>query len=113
MRTDYTIYHPNGVREHSEHSFVDWPEDPGYVLIRNFVKPILKGGELEHVTVLHDGKYLDMFVDDMGHSKSLPLNAEATAIYRNNARTRDPSRDPETMPRIVGVAVLFSRRVWF
>lgn len=110
MRTDYTIYHPDGVREHR---FVEWPEDPGYELIRDVVKPILNGGELEHVTVLHGGERLDMFVDDMGHSKSLPLNAEATAIYRNNALSRDPNRDPATMPRIVGVAVLFARRVWF
>ena len=51
-----------------------------------------------------------------GHRISVVLparNEAATAIYRNNVLSQVPGKEPETLPCIVGPAVLFSRRVWF
>ena len=43
------------------------------------------GGDclIEHVNVLWQGRLCHMFVDDMGHRKSLPANPKATRIYWN------------------------------
>ena len=86
---------------------------PGYLALKSIVAPFLNGGMLEHVTVLHDGKRADMFVDDEGLLKGLPRNDAATVIYRNNWLTAHPKDDPESLPAIYGPAVLFSRQVWF
>lgn len=88
-------------------------DDPGYPALKAIVEPFLDGGDLEHVTVLHDGKRTDMFVDECGSLKGLPRNEPATSIYRNNWLTQHPKEDPESLPAIYGPAVLFSRRVWF
>jgi hypothetical protein len=72
----------------------------------------------EHVTVLSDFdggvKYRrsDMFVDEHGHAKGLYRNEFATAIYRRNAIMHQGVTDPESLPWISGVAVLFERIVW-
>lgn len=92
---------------------IDWPSEPGFDVINKLVKPLIGGGNIEHVSVLHDGKRRDMFVDDEGQLKGLPRNDRATAIYRTNWLTRNPGTDPESMPCIAGTAVLFTRRVWF
>jgi hypothetical protein len=92
---------------------VAWPDEPGYDRIRMLIEPLLEGAHLEHVSVLHEGRRADMFVDDEGRLKHLPRNEEATAIYRAAALSREPDRDPETIPFIAGTAILFDRRVWF
>lgn len=84
-----------------------------YPAIRELITPLLDGGGLEHVTVLHDGQRADMFVDDESVGKGLPRNEAATAIYRNNWLTQHPDAEPESLPAIYGPAVLFSQRVWF
>lgn len=72
----------------------------------------------EHVTVLADFagglnfRHADMFVDGDGHAKGLPRNEAATVIYRRNALLHQGVTDPETLPWIAGVAVLFGRVVW-
>lgn len=59
-------------------------------------------------------EYLDMFIDEDGHSRDRPRrNEKATAIYRANWLRQHPSTDPETLPWIAGPAVLFDKRVWF
>jgi len=85
----------------------------GFSALRPLFEELLDGGFPEHVAVLHDGKRADMFVDGDGIAKELDRNGAATAIYRNNTLTRAPGTDPESLPAIVGTAVLCSRRVWF
>lgn len=116
--TGYTIFHPNGVIGSGT---IDWPHDPGYEAIKRLVTPLLGGTFLERVTVWltadyrpgNDGRYADMFVDDEGAVKQLPRNEAATTIYRCNWLTQHPKTEPESMPAIHGVAVLFDRRVWY
>lgn len=108
--TTMTIMRPDGETEARE---IDLLDDPGYHRLKDLLHPLLDGGVLEHVTVLHDGKRTDMFVDDCGLLKSLPRNEAATAIYRNNWLTQHPDEEPESLPAIHGPAILFSRRVWF
>jgi hypothetical protein len=67
---------------------------------------------MEHVSVLLDGRPTDMFVDEDGHAKGLPYNAAATKVYRAHALFRNPDQDAEKLPKIVGPAIIFSRRVW-
>lgn len=110
IATPYQIFRVDGTLETAS---VDWPKEPGYKEIAKLIMPILDGAELEHVTVLHDGKRADMFVDEMGRMKPLTRNEVATVIYRNNWMTQHPSVDPETLPWIAGTAVLFLRRVWY
>lgn len=80
--------------------------------LKKLVEPLLDGGNLEHVRVLWHGQYRDMFVDDVGQLKDLPHNESATAIYRANWLQHHPGTDPETLPDIVGPAVLFDDAVW-
>lgn len=116
--TTYTIFHPNGEREER---FVNWPERPGYRELKAVIEPII-GGELERVNVLDPNRkdkaefaYTDMFVDEMGQHKRPrpPVNLEATEIYRANWLKQHPNVNPASLPNIVGVAVLFHRKVWF
>jgi hypothetical protein len=58
--------------------------------------------------------YLDMFVDEIGHVRDggpKPRNDAATAIYRANW-LRAEGGDPETLPWIAGIAIVFDRRIW-
>lgn len=87
-------------------------EKPGLDAIRRALAPAFPARDFEHVTVLHDGEVTDLFVDEIGQIKGLPRNEEATRIYRNNWMTQHPDQDPESLPDIVGPAVLVSRRIW-
>lgn len=109
MKTGMKIFHPDGTVDEQS---VELPENPGYTHLRDLLTPLLKGGYLEHITVLHDGKRADMFVDEDGHQKRLPRNEAGTTIYRNNWLTQHPGTEPESIPYIVGTAVLFDRIVW-
>lgn len=92
---------------------LDLARHPGLKKLREVLAPYLDGGELEHVSVLHQGRRSDMFVDDIGVLKELPRNEAATAIYRSYWLESHPGTDPETLPPICGPAILFSRQVWF
>ena len=92
---------------------VEWPDKPGFSTINKLVQPLIGGGHIEHVTVLHGGERRDMFVDEEGHVKGMDRNDRATSIYRTNWLKKHPGCDPETLPSIAGPAVLFTRRVWF
>ena len=72
----------------------------------------------EHVRVWHQGRYLDMFVDETGALEGLPVNERATAIYHANVLEHDPD-GPDAQeirngdaPMIYGDAVLFLEPVW-
>jgi len=111
MKTDYTVIYPDG--QSVDHA-VDMPEEPGYDALRALIKPLLADQEFEHVTVWHDGKYTDMFVDEMGALVPLPVNLRASAVYRANVMAHQrPTPVEAELPFIYGVAVLFHRKVWF
>lgn len=109
--TEYTIIRANGDEE--VHS-VQLPAEPDYFQLKAIIQPIIgERNNFERVNVLHNDQYTDMFVDEIGPLKGLPLNATATAIYRANWIKQHPKVDPDSLPPIVGTAVLFARRVWF
>lgn len=113
IKTEYRVLHTDGTQSVGT---VDWPEQPGYKLIEAVVTPLIgpKGTWIERVCVWHDGRYLDLFVDEDGHARGLPRNEQATRIYRANTIERlSPGVHPEALPWIVGAAVLFWRPVWF
>lgn len=111
MKTIATIYRPDGTEETQE---VDWPREPGFKRLDEFLAPLIgvDSANWEHVSVLWNDKALDMFVDENGQSNGLSHNAKATEIYRNNAVKR-MGKKTEDLPDIVGIAVLFDRRVWY
>lgn len=109
MVTEFTLMRPDGT---AENGTADLAEQPGYATLKALLDPLL-GGDLEHVSVLHDGERRDMFVHETGALDGLPRNEAATRIYRNATLTREPRTDPETIPAIYGPAVLFARRVWW
>lgn len=99
----------------------EWPKDPGYTTLADFIRPMLDGGWLERVAVHFnpaepDGRHgplrpCDMFVDEEGAVKSLPLNPLATAIYHSVSLRRGVP--PGQLSPICGPAVVFTGRVWF
>ena len=117
MKTEYSIYRAGHASP--ERHEIDWPDDPGYDRIKTLVEPLLGAGEpLEHVAVLYNGERHDMFVSEVGQLQlttrgPLPINAAATAVYRCNWLTHHPDTNPDDLPNIAGVAVLFHRPVWF
>lgn len=116
VETKYTVYHPDGKTE--DHSLM-LQHDPGYDALKKIMARHLgEGNWLEHVTVLHDGKPKDMFVDEEGLLKGLPVNIAATEIYHTYSKQQNPSGYAAAamsgqLSPIVGVAILFHRRVWF
>jgi hypothetical protein len=113
VRTTYIVLRPGDTLDNAERVVRDLKREPGYDTLRQVIEPILDGAHLEHVNVLFDNKYTDMFVDDTGLLKGLPRNEVATAIYRNNTLKHHPEVKPEELTHIAGTAVLFLRRVWF
>lgn len=109
IATQFTILRADGTEEVRTERMND---KPGYMVLQVLVRPIIGCEYAERVRVLHDGQALDMFVDESGLDKRLPRNVKATAIYRNNVMTQKPDTDPESLPDVVGDAVLFSRSVW-
>ena len=93
------------------------PRDPGYSRLKGIVEPILQEArshaEMEHVAVLYQGKPASMFVDEVGALIPLEFNRRATEIYHAAWLSRYPTADPDTLDRIYGTVVLFTRNVWF
>lgn len=111
MNTHFVIIRPDGTEETGE---VDLPAEPSYHQLSAVMTPILgEGNYMERVNVLVKGAYTDMFVDEDGQLKGLPVNVKATAIYRHNWLTHHPNTPADNLPTIVGVAVLFGRKVWY
>jgi hypothetical protein len=116
----YTIFRPDRTSEASE---VDWPPDPSFENIARLLEPIV-GGPIEHVRILDPAKataeyigradYRDMFVDELGllRNPRPPRNEMATGLYRANWLRVHPQDDPESLPIVAGVAVVFERVIW-
>ena len=110
MKTLMLVLQPNG----DERSVtLDLPEKPNYDQLKKALEPYFKEAYTEHVNVLTDEGYTDMFVDEDGFTKHLQRNEKATKLYRNNWLKQHPHVHPESMNYIVGPAVIFNRRVWY
>lgn len=71
------------------------------------LRPLLDGDDFEHVTVLWRGRLADMFVGENSTRTDLPVNNNATAIYRAATLAASPGINAESLPRVHGTAVLF------
>lgn len=91
---------------------VDLPRAPGLGRLRLIVEPMLYGGTLEHVSVLHDGKPTDLFICEGSSFVGNVRNDKATEIYRASWLSHYPKAPPETLPAIYGPAVIVDRQVW-
>jgi hypothetical protein len=115
VKTKFLIMRPE---EPNEGGTAELPRRPTYDEIAAVVRPLLGCEWFEHVNCLADFagglnfRRADMFVDETGVLKGLPRNGAATAIYRRNALLHQGVSDPESLPWIAGVAILFERRVW-
>jgi hypothetical protein len=94
---------------------IELDEFPSLAKLREIVEPHLSGAAMLPVRVLHPdmrtGEIVDMFVDAAALFKRLPLNVEATRLYRAAHLRFHPEDDPDELPSIAGVAVVFMRRV--
>ncbi len=115
METKIRIIRPGQEDEIRE---IDLPNNPGYDVLEKTIRPILDGHDLEHVSVLADFldgtdyRRADMFVDETGSLRGLPMNEAATVIYRRAWMMRYPRSNPAELPYIYGTAVIFNRIVW-
>lgn len=111
---------PANISEPELNFTFDWPKEPGSFRINNYVQPLLNGANIERVNVWltpsyipgANGYYTDMFVDEIGRLKLLPINTRASTIYHANILTHEPDMKHDLVP-IFGTAVLFLRRVWY
>jgi hypothetical protein len=115
IRTAYQVLGTDGMVINGQ---VFWPLWPLYQDIAALVRSHIGGEPMEHVSVLQGTDKRDMFIAEMGHMRlttraPMPFNSKATTLYRN-ALLQGGMRghDPDTLPTIVGNAVLFARIVW-
>lgn len=115
MITRYILLRPDAAPEGGQ---INWPRFPGLERVRALV-PTIDFRDYHQSLVLADMRGgdnfvpTDLFFDNQGVAKNLPRNEEATAIYRRGFMLRMPNRDPEKLSAVFGLALLFSRRVWF
>ena len=89
-------------------------DQPSYDELRPILDEFFPDLSAEHVSVLCNGKRTDMFVDETGHLKSLPINIRATAVYWEATMQAEGNKfSPRALTAIVGPAILFHDRVWF
>lgn len=85
MMTRYTIIEPGPIRN-SDLITLDWieadlPEEPSTKDLHRVLDPLFPGADWERVAVNSYNGAADMFVDDMGAVRNLPLNETGTAVY--------------------------------
>lgn len=117
METRFTVLSVDG---EAVNRVIDLPEFPTRDELRRVVEPYLSGMAMHHVLVLspprsidretsHDS--LDLFCGETGVLRRLPVNEEATRLYRAAHLLLHPGDDPDGLPHIAGPAVLLLRRV--
>ena len=113
--TPYSIMRPH--RAGAEQRTVDLPAEPSFAELSAVLctaDTLGEGAKFERVRIFSaEDTYLDMFVAENGALVPLPLNPQATIEYQRNVLTHDRTAKAGDLPGIYGVAVLFSRRVWF
>jgi hypothetical protein len=123
MKTRYRVIFADARPPEEREVEADFSGRKGLKIFHEILRPILgPDADFEHVRVYWpwDGgepRYLDMFVDEDGIGKRLPVNKVATSIYHMNVIVHDPhGRGSEesiaNAPRIHGTAVLFQKPVW-
>ena len=93
-----------------------------YDAVKKLFRATIGNGDLEHVTVYDDSwdeggpRYRDMFVDEVGSWKNLPMNRQATKIYHANALEHRAEFagliDYDDMALIFGDALLCRQEMW-
>lgn len=106
---DYSIIFTDG---HVVRRVVNWPAAPSADQLRKVVGGYLNGRGVEHMTVIHEGRRKDLFTSIPSPLDPQPINAAATEIYASAWLERHPSADPDDVPPLRGIAVLFHRKVW-
>jgi hypothetical protein len=118
MYTELLVYVPG--RASGKIEMADLSDMPSLDEIKSAVVPLLGSGcmDLEHVSVLYNGKRADMFVDEFSSivrpkdgRYPLPVNEAATDIYHAASRMR--GENLTNAPKIHGPAVVSLRRIWF
>lgn len=118
MHVAFTVLRADGTEHDGRISVPDERSDPHrrkcWKAVRAAVCDVIgEDADPEHVRVWHNGRYHDMFVDEIGIEKGLPENAKATAIYRANALAHEvPKPHPDELPIVAGDVVLFHETVW-
>lgn len=84
---------------------------PSWYDVANAIEPIIQS-YIEYVRIRYDDGDADMFIDRAGRRKMLPINALATMLYRE-AVNAGWVIAPGRQGTVYGLAVIFSRRVWF
>jgi hypothetical protein len=129
MMTKLTLLPVDGEPEERE---VELAAEPSLSELDAILRPLLDGADLERVRVWYvpgtigaapgaratePGAYRDMFVDEQGAIKNLPMNQDASNIYWSKTLERArPQLNPTKFlwPGVHGPAVLFpERQVWF
>lgn len=106
----YRVLRPDGGEE--THTAEMTNPQPMYDELREMIESHLDGGEMFHITIIaSNGKRSSMFVDEMFNYKNLARNNLATALYRAAWLDSHPDVDPESLPFIAGVAVVFAEVV--
>lgn len=109
----YTILHLNGTETNGE---MDADHRVMLPNLRALWEEVSPGTKFERVRVFWPRVYIDLFVDETGMMKQLPVNYKATRMYRNNVIVHEKITNPEEiqdMPRIHGVAILFEKQIWY
>jgi hypothetical protein len=113
-----TIFNVLSVDGEASAKVVDLPEFPTRDELRRVVEPHLSGMSMHHVLVLAPAGGLvrardtvDLFCGETAVLRRLPVNGEATRLYRAAHLLLHPDDDPDGLPHIAGPAVLFLRRV--
>ena len=122
MKTRYRIIYPDTRPPEEREVEADFGGRKGLKIFDEILRPILGADDYEHVRVFWawnggQPRYLDMFVDEDGVGKRLPVNRLATSIYHFNVVAHDPhglgsAESLAAAPRIHGTAVLFQKPVW-
>ena len=112
MKIAYTLIRADGLIESHTDEFPGEPEGWYGEVRRLFSRHFGEDVFYEHVNVWHQGQYRDMFVDETGALKGLPVNAEASEIYHANVKAHFPDEANDDMPLIYGDALLFEQKVW-
>lgn len=89
------------------------PHPYGVQAVTSVVSPLLGGSDVDHVPVVYNGAWRDLFVDPMAEIRGMDRNEMATAVYQNYLLSKFPDTDIDTAPAIYGSAVLFCQdKVW-